>query len=75
MLAPHITAVCREYAGRRVVRNGRAQLVEERCGQCPLRTPCLKWGGAPARTEAEMAESREAFAVEATEILNAQGGK
>lgn len=64
-LAAHITAVCRVYAG--TVKRGK--LVNERCGQCPLRVPCLKFGGAPARTFDELVEARETFATEATAIL------
>lgn len=63
-LPPVITDVCREFFGTRA-----KNLRDNRCGQCPLRGPCLKWGAAPARTFAEMTENRETFAAEAREVL------
>ena len=72
MLAPHITAVCREYFGKHKLVRGKKQLVDNRCDKCPLRAPCLSWGGKPARTMDELRENGEVFAAEALEILNAR---
>ncbi len=67
--SPLITAMCRDYFGRTVVRGGKRQLVDNRCNACPLRAPCLAFGGAPARTFAELEESREVFERAATGLL------
>ena len=74
-LAPHITAVCREYFGTHKIVRGTKQLVGNRCNSCPLRAPCLSWGGKPARTMEELRENGEVFAREASEILNARSSK
>lgn len=63
-LSPRITAVCRAYFG--TVRH--RKLVGNRCDQCPLRTPCMAFGGAPARTFAELDDTRAAFADAAEQI-------
>lgn len=65
----HVTATCRAHFGHHATRNGRRQLVDNRCDSCPLRTPCLKWGGASARTVAELEENRAAFVTTAVALL------
>lgn len=61
-LSPTVLATCREYFGRNVTRaDGSRHLVNNRCGKCPLRTPCLEWGSAPARTLEELDESAAVF--------------
>ncbi|MBA3397149.1 MAG: hypothetical protein H0T89_31260 [Deltaproteobacteria bacterium] len=68
-LSPLIRSTCRDYFGRHVTRGGKRQLVDNRCNACPLRTPCLAFGGAPARTFGELEEAREVFA-RAAEVVH-----
>ena len=67
-LSVRITTVCRSYFG--TVRN--RKLVGNRCDRCPLRTPCMAFGGAPARTFAELDEARAAFELAAERIAGGQ---
>lgn len=69
MLAPHITATCREFFGRVVDRRGKRELVDNRCDKCPLRSPCLTWGGMPARNYEELHKANDWFATEASAVL------
>lgn len=71
-LSPLIREVCAEHFGRVAVRAGRKQLVENRCEKCPLRVPCLAFGGAPARTFDELDQARATFAAAAAAVLGVQ---
>lgn len=57
---------CREFYGTRAKKYN-----DNRCGACPLRTPCLKHGSAVARDNAELEESRRTFIAESIAILEA----
>jgi len=59
-LDPIITSTCREFFGRNVeTRSGRRIHVDNRCDACPLRAPCLAWGGKPAHTIEQLREAAE----------------
>lgn len=66
-LSATITDVCRAYFGR--YRGAGRWSPPNRCDKCPLRTPCVEFGRAPARSFAELDEARETFAVAATRLL------
>lgn len=62
-----ILDVCRDHFGMSF--GGGRWSPPNRCGSCPLRAPCLRWGSAPAHTVEQFAEARATFAAEAEEIL------
>lgn len=68
-LSPLITSTCRDYFGRHVIRGGRKHLVDNRCDKCPLRAPCLAFGGAPANTIEQLDKARVEFERAAVEVL------
>ncbi len=68
-LSPLIRSTCRDYFGRLVTRGGKRQLVDNRCNACPLRTPCLTFGGSPARTFAELEELHASLERESVRLM------
>lgn len=70
-LSTLVRATCHEYFGSVVVRAGRKQLVDNRCDRCPLRAPCVTWGGAPAHDEAALDAAAEVFNSAAAGLLGA----
>lgn len=66
---PTLRAICIAHYGRIVTRAGRQLLIDNNCDRCPLRTPCLKHGGNPARTMEELAESKRVFVEEALAVV------
>lgn len=67
--AAPIAAVCKEYFG--VIQRGGKWSPPNRCDSCPLRTPCLAYGGKQHHNDEERREHRAVFEREAFAVLGA----
>lgn len=61
-----VATTCAEFFGTKA-----KKYADNRCGKCPLRTPCLKHGETVARDNADHDESRRTFIAESVAILEA----
>jgi hypothetical protein len=68
-LPSEILDVCREQFG--TYGGGGRWSPPNRCDSCPLRTPCLANGHAPAHTIEQLEAARATFVAAANEIITA----